>query len=64
MYFAVQGLFAGVASGIGGQAVLTLLKKTETVKYLTLIAAVAMLVALALMVFLPKSVKDMGKKEK
>ena len=62
MYFAVQGLFAGVASGIGGSLVLTLLKDTEKVFYMTLICGAAMIVSLALMVFLPKSVKDMGRK--
>ena len=31
MYFAVQGLFAGVASGIGGTALLTLLKTTDRI---------------------------------
>ncbi len=32
MYFAVQGLFAGVASGIGGTALLTLLKTTSRIQ--------------------------------
>ena len=64
MYFAVQGLFSGVASGIGGTAVLTLLKETNNVKYMTLLCAAGMIVALICMIFLPKSVKMMGKKEK
>lgn len=63
MYFAVQGLFSGIASGIGGTAVLTLLKKTDNVIYMTLIAAAGMLVALLSMFFLPKSVKLMGKEK-
>ena len=62
MYFAVQGLFAGVASGIGGAAILTWLKTTETVRYMTPICAVAMLVAFILSFLLPKSVREMGKK--
>ena len=63
MYFAVQGLFAGVASGIGGQAVLTLMKTNNVVKYLTLVCAIAVLVAFALSYMLPKSVTLMGKKD-
>ena len=63
MYFAVQGLFAGVASGIGGQAVLTLMKTNNVVKYLTLVCAIAVLVAFALSFLLPKSVTMMGKKD-
>ncbi|MBP5294621.1 MAG: MFS transporter [Lachnospiraceae bacterium] len=70
MYFAVQGLFAGVASGIGGGMTLTLLKTSEPLIagtkntiFITLIASVAMLVSLILMVFLPKTVLKMGKQE-
>ena len=64
MYFAVQGLFAGVASGIGGQAVLTFLKKFDIVRYMTPICAGAMVLAFALTFLLPKSVINMGKKIK
>ncbi len=64
MYFAVQGLFAGVASGIGGAFVLNLLKKTENTIYITMVAAIAMAVSLVLMIFLPKTVLRMGKEEK
>jgi hypothetical protein len=63
MYFAVQGLFAGVASGIGGQAVLTWMKTADVVKYMTLVCAIAVLVAFVLSFMLPKSVTLMGKKE-
>ena len=63
MYFAVQGLFAGVASGIGGQAVLTLLKTHDIVRYMTPICAVACLLAFILSFLLPKSVSHMGKSE-
>lgn len=63
MYFAVQGLFAGVASGIGGQAVLTMMKTNNVVKYMTLVCAIAVLVAFALSFMLPKSVTLMGKKD-
>ena len=61
MYFAVQGLFSGVASGIGGQAVLTFMKTQDIVLYMTLVCALAMLVSFALTFLLPKSVQNMGK---
>ncbi len=68
MYFAVQGLFSGVATGIGGSVVLTALKGTEqhptnNIIYLTLICAIAMLAACALTWVLPKSIIQMGKKQ-
>lgn len=62
MYFAVQGLFAGVASGIGGTAVLTLLKTTDNVRWMTPICAVGVLAAFLLTFLLPRSIRDMGKK--
>ncbi len=61
MYFAVQGLFSGVASGIGGSLVLNLLKKSHSSIYITLISVIGILVALALTFFLPKSIIYMGK---
>ncbi len=64
MYFAVQGLFAGVASGIGGQAMLTLLKTQKIVQYMTPICAAAVLLAFALTFMLPKSIQNMGRKNK
>jgi len=66
MYFAVQGLFAGVSSGIGSGLVLNALKGSETsnssaMKFMTLISAVGILVALALTFTLPRSIIMMGK---
>jgi len=68
MYFAVQGLFAGVASGIGGGAVLTILKDNPLFArpgtfYITLIAAIAGLIAFCLVFILPKSLRQLGKEE-
>ena len=67
MYFAIQGLFAGIASGIGGAAILTLLKKTTLFEhkgtfYITITAAAACMVSFALAFFLPKSIATLGKK--
>ena len=67
MYFAVQGLFAGVASGIATGVVLTALKGSETqdsaaMKYLTLICALGTLAAFILTFALPKSLINLGNK--
>ncbi len=61
MYFAVQGLFSGVASGIGSYVILTALKRTWHVEWLTLICAIAVMVSFALTFLLPKSIKLLGK---
>lgn len=72
MYFAVQGLFSGVATGIGTGVVLTALKKgaegvTEVAKnpvaYITLIAGIGCLIAFALTFILPKHLMKLGKKQ-
>ena len=69
MYFAVQGLFAGIASGIGGTAVLTILKKNflfdrPTTFYITAISAGACIIAFVLVFILPKSLRLLGKENK
>ena len=69
MYFAVQGLFSGVATGFATGVVLTALKGAETdnsgaMIYLTLIAGLGTLAAAVLTVILPKSILQMGKSEK
>lgn len=67
MYFAVQGLFAGVASGIATGVVLVALKKGSenggnAMTYMTVICAAGALVSLALTFILPKSLLTLGKK--
>lgn len=63
MYFAVQGLFAGVASGLATGVVLTVLKKigVNAVSYMTLICAIGTVVAFALTFILPKKLMEMGR---
>ena len=71
MYFAVQGLFAGVATGIATGIVLTALKKGSentvsgpgAIAYMTFIAALGAIVSLILTYKLPKSVIYMGKEQ-
>ena len=69
MYFAVQGLFAGVASGIGTGLVLNALKGTESaasgaIRFMTLIAAAGTLLSFVLTYTLPRSMAELGKEEK
>jgi len=68
MYFAVQGLFAGVATAVGTGLVLTALKGSEeqqsgNITYMTLIAAIGMIVAFLLTYILPQSIVRMGKEK-
>lgn len=60
MYFAVQGLFSGIATGLATGVVLTLLKTTDTVIWITLISGGGCLVAFLMTFFLPKSVNTIG----
>ena len=60
MYFAVQGLFSGVATGIGAGVVLTALKTQNAITYLTLISAAGTLIAFIFTFFLPASVRRIG----
>lgn len=69
MYFAVQGLFSGIASGIGANVVLNALKGTEesgsnAIIYMTLVSAAGTAAAFALSFLLPRSVSMMGKKDR
>lgn len=64
MYFAVQGLFSGVATGIGTGLVLTALKSFDgAMLYLTLISAIGCLVAFAFTYILPASIQTLGKQK-
>ncbi len=64
MYFAVQGLFSGVATGLGGSLVLNILKEYNIVIYMTPVCAAGVLIAFALTWALPKSIIGMGKGKK
>jgi len=69
MYFAVQGLFSGVATGIATGVVLTALKGREeaasgAIIYMTLIAGLGTLAAFAFTFCLPQSLKELGREKK
>ncbi len=64
MYFAVQGLFEGVATGLASSVILVFLKRKGYISYMTIIVAGACMLAFALSFFLPKKVIMMGKENK
>ncbi len=69
MYFAVQGLFSGVASGIATGVVLTALKGSETnptnaMQYMTFVAAAGCFAAILFTWLLPRSIITMGRQDK
>ena len=71
MYFAVQGLFAGVATGIATGIVKNVLKTHSgegtvngPMAYMTLICAAGTVVSYLLTYTLPKSLKELGKESK
>ncbi|MBQ6893163.1 MAG: MFS transporter [Clostridia bacterium] len=68
MFFAVQGLFEGVATGIATGVILVYLKGTENnpgpIHLMTLIVAAACMTAFVMSFFLPKSITQIGKAKK
>lgn len=74
MYFAVQGLFSGVATAVGSYIVLNALKVSagnlfdpnsfNPIYLMTVISAAGTLLAFVLTFMLPKSLLNMGKKNK
>ncbi|MBO4384545.1 MAG: MFS transporter [Clostridia bacterium] len=64
MYFAVEGLFEGVSAGLASGVVLVWLKEHDAASYITIIVAAACMTAFAMAFFLPKNIKEMGKKVK
>ena len=64
MFFAVQGLFEGVAAGIASGPLLVFLKEQELISTTTVWVALFCIAAFVMAFFLPKSVALLGKKEK
>ncbi len=68
MFFAVQGLFAGVSAGIGAGLV-SILRGSEDssvtyIKYMTLISGLAAFAGIFFTFFLPRAMKMLGKENK
>ncbi|MBR2974266.1 MAG: DUF1538 family protein, partial [Clostridia bacterium] len=64
MYFAVQGLFEGVAAGIGTGIILVALKSHDVIQLLPIIVATCAMLAFAMSFFFAKHLANMGKEEK
>lgn len=64
MYFAVEGLFEGISAGLASGVVLVWLKEHDAASYITVIVAAACLAAFVMAFFLPKNIREMGKKVK
>jgi Na+/melibiose symporter-like transporter len=61
MYFAVQGLFEGIAAGIATGPILTLLKDKDVIYLLPIVVIVCCVIALSMSFFFPKEIALMGK---
>ena len=62
MYFAIQGLFGGVAAGLAQVPILVALKQNGWIHLLTVVVAVACMIAFVMAAFLPKHIKEQGRK--
>ena len=61
MYFAVQGLFEGIAAGIATGPILTLLKDKDVIYLLPVVVIVCCVIALGMSFFFPDEIKYMSK---
>lgn len=61
MYFAVQGLFEGVAAGIATGPILVTLKDTDSIHLLPLVAILTCGAAFAMSFFFPRTIAKLGK---
>ena len=61
MYFAVQGLFEGVAAGIATGPILTFLKDKDVIYLLPIVVIVCCAIAFVMSIFFPREIKYMGK---
>ena len=63
MYFAVQGLFEGIAAGIATGPILTALKDQDVIYLLPVVVVICCAVAFVMSLFFPKEIRFMGKGE-
>ena len=64
MYFAVEGLFEGIAAGIATGFILVALKANQVISILPIIVALCCGVAFAISFAFPRSIKALGRSEK
>ena len=61
MYFAVEGLFEGIAAGIATGFILVNLKAYDVISLLPIIVAICCAIAFGISFVFPKSIKELGK---
>jgi MFS family permease len=61
MYFAVEGLFEGIAAGIATGFILVNLKAHDVISLLPIIVAICCAIAFGISFVFPKSIKELGK---
>lgn len=61
MYFAVEGLFEGIAAGIATGFILVNLKAYDVISLLPIIVAICCALAFIISLVFPKSIKELGK---
>ena len=61
MYFAVQGLFEGVAAGVATGPILTMLKDRDVIYLLPIIVVICCVIAFVMSFFFPEEIKNMSK---
>ena len=61
MYFAVQGLFQGVATGIGGGAICALLKEFDVIYLLPIIVCLTCVISFVMSFWFPRTINNIGK---
>jgi hypothetical protein len=63
MYFAVQGLFEGIAAGIATGFILVTLKAKDCISLLPIVVMICCLIAFVMSFAFSKSISQMGKKD-
>ena len=61
MYFAIQGIFEGVAGGIGTGLILVALKDNEVIYLLPVVILICTVIAFVMSLFFPKAISEIGK---
>ena len=61
MYFAIQGIFEGVAAGIGTGLILVALKDNEVIYLLPVVILICTVIAFIMSLFFPKAISEIGK---
>lgn len=63
MYFAIQGIFEGIAAGIGTGLILVSLKDNNIIYLLPVVIIICTVIGFIMSSFFPKNIKEIGKTE-